>query len=266
MVCTPTGAPARLRVQRTPSDHRLYTQPDCLTADEARALAGTTGTVRLLTYAPSAGYEQNPISVYYCWDTALPAGAPTEESAPPTRALAEVTNTPWGERVRFAFGLHADAVPKPLHVSPLWHMGTLWRINAPPPGDAIHVSFIAEQPGEENADGRGHRPQAPHQPPAGPLFRATLTLKRCAPPYGPPEAWAWLMPHKVAVWIYWQAVRLIAKGVTFHAHPKYATRGAYRSHAAAVERTMKRVASGARPGGCPAFTYREAASPPWTLQ
>lgn len=247
-----------------------------MTADEARALAGTTGSVRLLTYAPSAGYEQNPISVYYCWDAPLSPGAPTEEGVPPVRALAEVTNTPWGERVRFAFGLHADAVPKPLHVSPLWHMGTLWRINVPPPGDAIHVSFIAEQPGtpggEDAAPGGPHRhhhhgPQAPHvPPPAGPLFRATLTLRRVAPPYGPPEAWAWLMPHKVAFWIYWQAARLMAKGVTFYPHPKYATRNAYRAHAAGVERTMKRVATGARPGGCPAFSYREAQSPPWTLQ
>ena len=43
---------------------RPVLQPDCLTAAEARALAGTDGAVQLLTYAPSCGYEQNPISVY----------------------------------------------------------------------------------------------------------------------------------------------------------------------------------------------------------
>ena len=243
------------------------TQPDCLTADEARSLACTSGSVRLLTYVPSAGYEQNPISVYYCYDAPLLPSTPTVDASPPARALAEVTNTPWGERVVLPFALHSDCVPKPLHVSPLWHMGTLWRITAPPPGEDIHLSFVAEQPGAD-AGGMGGSSNSSGQqePPPGHVFRATLTLRRVAPPYGPPEAWAWLMPHKVAVWIYWQAARLMAKGVTFFPHPKYATRNAYRTQAAARERGMKRIAVGARPGGCPAFTYREAKQPPWTWQ
>jgi len=41
----------------------------------------------------SAGYHQNPISVYYCYNL---QGALEI-------CIAEVTNTPWGERVRFLF-------------------------------------------------------------------------------------------------------------------------------------------------------------------
>lgn len=50
--------------------------------------------MRLLTHPPAAGYTQNPISVYYCYS---PDGQRLE------RCLAEVTNTPWAERVTFLF-------------------------------------------------------------------------------------------------------------------------------------------------------------------
>ncbi|CAI5481997.1 unnamed protein product [Closterium sp. Yama58-4] len=38
-----------------------------MSADEARSFAGTDGPVFLLTNPTSMGYEQNPISVYYCY-------------------------------------------------------------------------------------------------------------------------------------------------------------------------------------------------------
>ena len=233
---------------------RLALQPDCLSAAEARALAGTDGPVRLLTYAPSCGYEQNPISVYYCY------AARGRKGAPPVAALAEVTNTPWGERVRFAFALGEDVVPKPLHVSPFMEMAPLWRITAEAPGAALQLSFTAEAPPHGTAalgaDAGGKI-----------VFFARLSARRvAAPPL--PEAWAWGMPHRVALWIYWQAALLLAKGVPFQSHPKYGAAGgaAYRRDAAEAERPLRRVAAGARPGGCPAFTYREADAYPWTLQ
>lgn len=52
------------------------------------------GPVRLLTHPPAAGYTQNPISVYYCYS---PDGQRLEQ------CIAEVTNTPWAERVTFLF-------------------------------------------------------------------------------------------------------------------------------------------------------------------
>ncbi|KAL0305483.1 UNVERIFIED_CONTAM: hypothetical protein Sradi_5965600 [Sesamum radiatum] len=65
----------------------------------------------LLTIPPSVGYEQNPLSLYYCYDV---------EGSKRTlrKCIAEVTNTPWGERVTFLFNPNSDLVAKPLHVSP----------------------------------------------------------------------------------------------------------------------------------------------------
>jgi DUF1365 family protein len=56
-------------------------------------------------------YAQNPISVYYCYSDSSPATL--------QRCIAEVTNTPWGERVTFPFNPAGFTVPKSLHVSPL---------------------------------------------------------------------------------------------------------------------------------------------------
>ena len=72
---------------------------------EARKLSGCDGRVRALLLPESAGYEQNPICVYYCDDAAGELKC----------CIAEVTNTPWGDRVRIAFPLHRRArngVPK----------------------------------------------------------------------------------------------------------------------------------------------------------
>ncbi len=72
--------------------------------------------MQLLTHPHAAGYVQNPISVYYC----RAAGGYI------ARCIAEVTNTPWGERVTFAFDPAGDTVAKSLHVSPLMDMQGLW--------------------------------------------------------------------------------------------------------------------------------------------
>ncbi|KAL3720468.1 hypothetical protein ACJRO7_005307, partial [Eucalyptus globulus] len=42
--------------------------PGQLSADEARQFADTSGPIFLLTIPPSVGYEQNPSSLYYCYD------------------------------------------------------------------------------------------------------------------------------------------------------------------------------------------------------
>ncbi len=39
-----------------------------LSADAARALSGCSGRVRLLVLPASAGYEQNPLAIYYCYE------------------------------------------------------------------------------------------------------------------------------------------------------------------------------------------------------
>jgi len=149
-----------------------------LSAREARAAAGTAGRVLLLTLPAAAGYAQNPISVYYCYDAVAKEGQgeegageggakdggggrapppPSPESpAPPRsrppqqqhhqqkqeqkqqpqrlrRCIAEVTNTPWGERVSFVFDPRGAAVPKALHVSPFMDMRNVWLLRATDP-------------------------------------------------------------------------------------------------------------------------------------
>ncbi len=246
--CAARCVRSRAHALRLPRCAVAPTQPDCLSAAEARALAGTAGAVRLLTYAPSCGYEQNPISVYYCHPLPPAHAPPGAPLPPPQRAVAEVTNTPWGERVRFAFALGEDVLPKPLHVSPFMEMSPQWRITSDAPGDALALSFSVEAPSSGAV-----------------LFTARLRARRVAVA-GPPEAWAWAMPHRVAWWIYLQAAQLAWKGVPFQSHPKYGGGASYRRAAADAEKPMRRIAAGARPGGCPAFAWREASAPPWTLQ
>ena len=74
------------------------------------------GEVLLLTTPISAGYTQNPISVYYCLDAAGVLCV----------CIAEVTNTPWGARVTFLFRPDGQRVPKAMHVSPFMDMRSTW--------------------------------------------------------------------------------------------------------------------------------------------
>ncbi len=80
------------------------------------------GDVLLLTTPVSAGYTQNPISVYYCMGAAGRL----------RQGIAEVTNTPWGERVTFLFHPEGQDVPKAMHVSPLMDMKSTWCAAFPP--------------------------------------------------------------------------------------------------------------------------------------
>jgi len=165
-----------------------------MTASEARALSGCDGKVRALLLPSSAGYEQNPIVVYYCYD----------KSGALRCCLSEVTNTPWNDRVAFPFAPSGDELPKPLHVSPLQDMQSAWTMKATAPGESMHVSVAVKHPE------------------LGAFFVATLDLQAVAPPTDP-EWWGLFMAHKVAAWIYWHALLLIVrKGVAFLPHPKSA--------------------------------------------
>lgn len=178
-------------------DRSLQAPPDHLSADEARRMAQTTGPVFLLTIPPSVGYEQNPLSLYYCYDI--------EGSTKHLKqCIAEVTNTPWGERVLFVFNPKSDLVAKPLHVSPFMDMLGNWSIRANAPGDNLSVSITVQHPD------------------LGEYFVAIMKARRIPSSPGLDHAiFFWLMPHKVAMWIYWQAFQLWWKNVSFIEHPRY---------------------------------------------
>ena len=156
---------------------------DRLTADAARRLTGCAGRVKLLLLPASAGYAQNPICVYYCY-AAAPAGVPAEE-APLQCCIADVDNTPWGDRATFAFAPGGDVVPKPMHVSPLQDMRSAWSLRASDPGVSLEVHVSCQHPE------LGH------------FFDASLRATRLPPAQraaasARSERWAWLVPHQAA--------------------------------------------------------------------
>ncbi|XP_022926108.1 uncharacterized protein LOC111433320 [Cucurbita moschata] len=177
-----------------------------LSADDARRVAATSGPVSLLTIPSSVRYEQNPLSLYYCYEI--------EGSAQQLKkCIAEVTNTPWGERVIFVFNPNSDLIAKPLHVSPFMDMLGNWSIKASAPGEYLSVAISVQHPE------------------LGDYFTATLKVKRVSPSFGSSHSmFFYLMPHKVAIWIYWHAFKLWWKGVQFLQHPRY-TNPSYKTDA-----------------------------------
>lgn len=164
-----------------------------------------SGPIRLLTQLRYFGYCINPISIYYCFnhaDTAVEA------------IVAEVTNTPWGERHCYVLHNKTDAsgqqhysFAKCLHVSPFMPMqlNYRWRSNQPSQRLAVQMDVC-----------RGYEK----------LFDATLGLRRQAIS-GRSLALALLrfpwMTATIAIAIYWQALRLWLKGVPVFDHPTKST-------------------------------------------
>lgn len=182
-----------------------------MTASKARSIAGTTGPVYLLTVPTSVGYEQNPLSVYYCFDD--------DDETCLSVCIAEVTNTPWGERVTFLFDPNGDSVAKPLHVSPFMDMSGVWKMKACVPEQTIMIKITVQHPEHGN------------------YFTASLCANRVECSQTSIERFFWLMPHKTALGIYWQALLLWWKGVSFLQHPKYVDGDAYRGRA--IERDQE---------------------------
>ena len=186
---------------------------DLAAAARARVAAALgsapAGPVRLLTQVRSFGYVFNPVSFYYCF---APDGRSLEA------VVTEITNTPWGERhayvVRAGPGGARAEFAKAFHVSPFFRMTQHYRWSLDVPGERLAVEMQNEEDGRE-------------------VFRARLALRRR--PWTSAALWRAatlqpLMAWKVHAAIYWQALRLWAKRVPFHAHPaKSEARAARRS-------------------------------------
>jgi uncharacterized protein len=121
-----------------------------------RTGADPGGPVRVLTQPRTFGHCFNPVSFYYCF---APDGERLEA------VVAEVTNTPWGERHAYVLPRGGDGpvldggAAKALHVSPFMAMDQryTWRATRPGPTLSVHITSVED---------------------GTPAFDATLALKR----------------------------------------------------------------------------------------
>lgn len=273
---------------------------DHLTADQARARAGADGPVWLLTSPWTFGYVQNPISVYYVYD-AMDGNDDELRGSGAYRlraCAAEVTNTPWGERVVFDFDPSGQRVPKSLHVSPFMDALGDWHVKATDPmacglfrDKRIRQEWEHEHE-RRKAKAKGAlavRVDVVGHPVFGDYFRASFVGRLDAPRRrrarneraGLATLWRHACtPHRVAFWIYAQAARVLWAGVPFVPPPglsavaeKSRARDAELRLGDAKRRGRARGgepadAAAARPagpgGGCPLrLTWREAGGWPW---
>jgi DUF1365 family protein len=168
------------------------------------------GPIRLLTHLRYCGHVFNPVSFYYCFD------------ASDTRVetvVAEVTNTPWGERhcyvlpspahARGGFGARST---KAMHVSPFHPMALEYRWRFGVPGERLRVGMALVPQRDGGMDPVD----------TAPVFGASMALER-VPITARSLAGALLrfplMTMQVVAAIHWQALRLWLKRVPVHDHP-----------------------------------------------
>ena len=167
--------------------------------DEVERQSGfrPVGPVRLLTQLRTFGHCFNPVSFYYCMD---------ENGRRIESLLAEVTNTPWGERHAYVVPAGTGAFAKALHVSPFMAMDHAYSCRASIPSRTLSVAI-------ESCRG-GRR-----------LFDATLTLRRrelTQSSLARVTARYPLQTLRVLSLIYWQALRLKLAGASVFPHPREA--------------------------------------------
>jgi len=191
-------APASYRRADYHGDPRVPLDQAVRDLVEMRTGTRPSGPIRLLTHLRYLGACFNPVSFYYCFDT---AGERVET------IVAEITNTPWMERHAYVLPVRDGRLrwrfAKTFHVSPFHGMDHTyeWAFSAPGEHLGVHMRNIQ--------DGRV-------------VFDASLALQR-RPWNDATLAQVWFRYPAMSLFaltmIYWQALTLWWRGATFHPHP-----------------------------------------------
>jgi len=103
-----------------------------------------TGPIRVLTQLRQWGYLFNPVSFFFCFSD--------QQATSPSWIVAEVNNTPWGQRhcyllesKHFAEKLNGQAMQKEFHVSPFMDMDMsyLWHVTSP--AERLSVNMVNQK-------------------------------------------------------------------------------------------------------------------------
>jgi DUF1365 family protein len=161
------------------------------------------GPIRMLTHLRYAGYCFNPVTFYYCFNT---------DGETLQTIMAEITNTPWGERFTYVLPLDQAEktgdwniwrLKKSFHVSPFMPMSHSYEWKFTEPSDRLSVYMANFEAGELQF----HAALA--------LYRRELTGSNLANelmmiPF---------MTLKVTTAIYWEAFRIWLKRIPYIPHP-----------------------------------------------
>jgi hypothetical protein len=199
------AAPARFRREDFMGDPRRPLDECARDAVEAETGTRPTGPVRLLTGLRYLGHSFNPVSFYYCFDS---AGQRVEA------VVADVENIPWGERHAYVLArgesegpVLSEEMDKALHVSPLMAMDQTYAFRASEPGERLSV----------------HIESRPREGEQGKSFDATLALRRrelSRPLLAKLLVRYPAMSLQVVAKIYAQSLRLRLKGARYFPHPE----------------------------------------------
>jgi DUF1365 family protein len=200
-----TTRPALARFRR--QDH--LGAPDESLADSIRKLVEQEtgkrpeGPIRLLTNLSYFGYCFNPVSFYYCFAT---------DGETLQTIVAEVNNTPWGERDTYVLpdsmdvgqrGVKRFRPEKKMHVSPFMSMDVGYDWCFTDPGDRLSVYMANSSGGKRMFDASINLTRTDI---SGRALASVLTRF----PF---------MTVKIIAGIYWQAFRLWLKRCPLYAHP-----------------------------------------------